>query len=398
MCGLSTRKTLTPGVDPVQDDVEPRLPQAAPVGRVPVDVVDVLVALGRVLGVLERAVGAAVEPLRVLGQPRVVGRGVDREVERDVDAVLARGAQSARTSSSVPSSGWTASWPPSVRADRVRRAGVVGRRRRARCCGPCGSSRRSGGSAAGRGRRSRARRSRQLLLDALQAAPRAREQLVPGAEARRATRSTSSAQRRLEARRARGARRCARPPRRARGRARRRAWPPRARGVARARERVLDQLAVGALGARAAACSSSTTPSESSPARSCWPASSLRCSSSRQVAKTSVQASIVNSQRPSGRRRTSPAQRTPLRCASSGRSSASAQRRLPGAAVADDGAQLVVAVAEDVGRDLRRGRRRSAWPGSGRRRRPGAGTGSGSAAGRSLACFGAGIRRREYPP
>ena len=57
-----------------------RLPQAAPVLGVEVDVVDVLVLLGRVLGVLQRAVGAAVEPLRVLGEPRVVGRALDGEV------------------------------------------------------------------------------------------------------------------------------------------------------------------------------------------------------------------------------------------------------------------------------------------------------------------------------
>ena len=51
---------------PVQDDVAQRLPQTAPVLRVEVDVVDVLVALGRVLGVLERPVRPPVEPLRML--------------------------------------------------------------------------------------------------------------------------------------------------------------------------------------------------------------------------------------------------------------------------------------------------------------------------------------------
>ncbi len=61
-------------------------PQAAPVGAVEVQVVDVLVALGRVLGVLQRAVGPAVEPLRVLGQPRVVRGALQREVQRDLDA------------------------------------------------------------------------------------------------------------------------------------------------------------------------------------------------------------------------------------------------------------------------------------------------------------------------
>ena len=59
-------------LDPADDDVEQGLPQPPPVLGLEVDVVDVLVALGRILGVLERPVGAAVEPLGVLLQPRVV--------------------------------------------------------------------------------------------------------------------------------------------------------------------------------------------------------------------------------------------------------------------------------------------------------------------------------------
>ena len=46
---------------------------------------DVLVALGRVLGVLDRPVGAAVEPRRVLLQPGMVRGALDREVERDLE-------------------------------------------------------------------------------------------------------------------------------------------------------------------------------------------------------------------------------------------------------------------------------------------------------------------------
>ena len=45
-------------------------------------------------------------------------------------------------------------------ADRPRAAGIVRARRRACCCGPCGSCGRSGGSAAGRGRRSPSPRCR----------------------------------------------------------------------------------------------------------------------------------------------------------------------------------------------------------------------------------------------
>ena len=81
--------------------------------------------------------------------------------------------------------------------------------------------------------------------------------------------------------------------------------------------------------APAAAASSSTTPSLSSPERSCWPPSSLRRSSSRQVAKRSVQASIVHSQRPVRSTTNEPPQRTPLWWASSWCSSASAHLRSP---------------------------------------------------------------------
>ena len=55
---------------------------------------------------------------------------------------------------------------------------------RARCCGPCGWSRRSGGPAAGRATSKPSSAScGTCVLDALEAAPGAREQLVPGAEA-----------------------------------------------------------------------------------------------------------------------------------------------------------------------------------------------------------------------
>src|SRR5207247_7578041 len=46
--------------------------------------VDVLVLLGRVLRILDRPVGPVEEPLRMLAHPGMVGRGLDREVERDL--------------------------------------------------------------------------------------------------------------------------------------------------------------------------------------------------------------------------------------------------------------------------------------------------------------------------
>jgi hypothetical protein len=82
--------------------------------------------------------------------------------------------------------------------------------------------------------------------------------------------------------------------------------------------------------ARSAASSSSTTPSDSSPERSSCPASILRCSSSRQLAKASTQASIVQLQRPSSVTSNSPAQRSPSMWASIRRIERSRQPSPPG--------------------------------------------------------------------
>ena len=117
---------LHAGVDPEQEDPQPLVPQAAPVLALPVDVVDVLVLLGRVLGVLERPVRAAVEPLGVLGQPRVVGGRVDREVHADVHAVLARGGAQRADVVDRAELGVHGVVAALLAADGVRRAGVVG--------------------------------------------------------------------------------------------------------------------------------------------------------------------------------------------------------------------------------------------------------------------------------
>ena len=93
-------------IDPEQHDVAQRLPQRDAVRAVEVGVDDVLVFLRRVLGVADRAVGPALEPLRMLLEPGMIRRALHGEVERDFHAVLAAGARrGARKSSSVPSSG-----------------------------------------------------------------------------------------------------------------------------------------------------------------------------------------------------------------------------------------------------------------------------------------------------
>ena len=298
---------------PVQDDVEQRLPEPAPVLAVPVDVVDVLVLLGRVLGVLQRAVGAAVEPLGVLGQPRVVGAALDGEVQRDVDAVVAgdrdeavevRRSCRARGGSRRGRRGRGGRSPTASRGRRGRRP--------ARCWRPCGWSRRSGGSAAGRATSKPSSASaRDGVGDAAQPAPRAREELVPGAEARPlAVDVDLERARRSRCRPCPGQRSAAA------------ATPGSSAAATFARQSAVgvgDRVAgAGAAAwrrrpwrARPPRPRGAAAPSLSSPPRSSWPASTLRRSSSRQEANGSLHASTENCQVPQRSTANSPAQRLP---------------------------------------------------------------------------------------
>src|SRR5438045_1410238 len=69
---------------PEQHDVAERLPQLWNRGRrIEVDIDDVLVLLGRVLGVLDGAVWSALEPVGMLRQPWMVRGALDGEVQCD---------------------------------------------------------------------------------------------------------------------------------------------------------------------------------------------------------------------------------------------------------------------------------------------------------------------------
>ena len=162
---------------------------------VEVDRVDVLVLLGRVLRVGDGAVRLGGEPLRVLGHPRVVRRALDRQVERDFQVQFRRslherlevhcGAE-LRVDRVVPTVG---------RADRPRRPDVVrpSHQRVVRALAVDRADRMDRrqvhhveahrGDAVQRGRRGRERAVHRSagLVDA---AGRAREQLIPGPEQR----------------------------------------------------------------------------------------------------------------------------------------------------------------------------------------------------------------------
>ncbi len=173
---------LHPALDPPEHHAEQRVPQALPVLGVPVEVVDVLVALGRVLGVLQGPVRPAVEPLRVLGEPRVVGRGLDREIERDVDAVLPRGGGERAQVRLRAELGMDRVVAAGGVPDRPRRAWIVGRRGERVVAAlavrqPDRVDRRQVDDVEAEfGERW------ELLRHPGEAAPRAREHLVPGAE------------------------------------------------------------------------------------------------------------------------------------------------------------------------------------------------------------------------
>ncbi|MNX68803.1 hypothetical protein D3C86_1000010 [compost metagenome] len=82
-------KQLHALLDPTNDDVAQFDPQARNrIGGIEVDVDDVLVFLRRVFRVFDRAVGAPVEPARMLLEPRVVLGTLDGKIESDLQAIV----------------------------------------------------------------------------------------------------------------------------------------------------------------------------------------------------------------------------------------------------------------------------------------------------------------------
>src|ERR1700730_287395 len=71
--------------DPEQQGVAQLVPQAFAIGVVEIDIDDVLVFLGRVLGIFDRTVGPEAEPLRMLAHPGMVRGALDRKIERHLD-------------------------------------------------------------------------------------------------------------------------------------------------------------------------------------------------------------------------------------------------------------------------------------------------------------------------
>ena len=220
---------------------------------------------------------------------------------------------------------------------------------------------------------------RQLALDSGEASPRAREQLVPGAEARALAVDLDRERLRAGPWR-RGARRRARRRRTAPARGRRRAW----RSPASSGPRACAARARSARGRRR------PSPRRARPRAARRPRTARRrgragrrgsCARARRATsrRRSVQASTVYSQRPvrSTSKRALPAHAVEVASTGDSGGLAPALRARP--AVARHRAQPLVAVAEDVGAHGHRVAHAALGRDSARRRRPAPGTGSRSA-------------------
>src|SRR5574337_1454866 len=91
---------------------------------VEVNVDDVLVFLRRVFGKLDGAIRPPVEPLGMLFHPWVVGCALNREVERDVDALAGGGVDEAAKIVERTELGMDGVMPALLRADCVGTAGI----------------------------------------------------------------------------------------------------------------------------------------------------------------------------------------------------------------------------------------------------------------------------------
>ncbi len=144
-------------VDPEQHDVAQRQPQ--PGHRafgVEIDIDDVLVLLRRILGVTDRAVrrgsGTSRDARCSQGWSGEHWMAKSSAISRPCSRAAAD--QPAEILRACRAAGWIASCPPSRAADGIGAAEDHPVRASARCCGPCGWSCRSDGSAGNTGRRS----------------------------------------------------------------------------------------------------------------------------------------------------------------------------------------------------------------------------------------------------
>src|SRR5436853_1975948 len=74
--------------DPEQEDPLQLVPQGPPLGSLEIERIDILIFLGRVFSVLNGAIRALAEPLRMFPGIRVIGRALERDIECDLESLL----------------------------------------------------------------------------------------------------------------------------------------------------------------------------------------------------------------------------------------------------------------------------------------------------------------------
>jgi hypothetical protein len=82
--GVVDAEDADAAVDPEFEDTVEGVPEAAPVGELEVEGVDVLIFFGRIFGVLDGAVGTVIEPGGMFLDPGVIGGALKGDVEVEV--------------------------------------------------------------------------------------------------------------------------------------------------------------------------------------------------------------------------------------------------------------------------------------------------------------------------
>ena len=127
--GIVHSEDAHPLVDPEPHNVPQRLPERRRrTRRIERDVDDILVFLRRVLRIADRAIGPPFEPFRMLADPRVVRRTLDREIKRNLDPLPgSRVAEPAEVFERAERR-MDRVMSPFVRADRIGAARILGQR------------------------------------------------------------------------------------------------------------------------------------------------------------------------------------------------------------------------------------------------------------------------------
>src|SRR5580658_7189504 len=77
-------------IHPEQDNALQLIPQVGPLRGLKLERVNILILLGRILGVLNGSIRAPAEPIRVLANVRMLRRGLKRQVNGNFETKLVR--------------------------------------------------------------------------------------------------------------------------------------------------------------------------------------------------------------------------------------------------------------------------------------------------------------------